>query len=399
MITFNTCRKICALAVALSLALSATAPAFAKSDDELIVDAMIEQAGRSAVQQLGEDAVKDMVDATWQTTPPAAGEQSIGQETVAWIKVGVSAIEFGNAKNDKQRLYAGLDVAVGVVAVANPAAGLVASLALLAVKLIDTGFSISHAKEMLAIGERTQKEIAAYTVLVRQMAKGDSTRILGWIDATRAEYKALEELGEKIQAECGSLGENSTIEELDNCRVLSSQVFPRAQNWLNLSRQVLDFDSQYVDLKILLEKKMHTTEKDFRAQLEKNKLELEESQKAMAQAFDDLGRQIARLAVARARAEGNLDPVLELRNRCYTAALRFNRQGNLALVRANTRPSEEARRQVTELYAVESSTFDGGCVDLAAGEQDPLFQHLVVREQTLAAMEAFVFSEAKPAER
>lgn len=366
---------------------------FGGSDEDQVAREMADAAAKAAVKEMGYEAGKQLIDLGFKSVPPPAGEQTIGAEVVAWVRLGFAVNDFFNADTDKGKLFAGMDVAAAVVGIACPPAGAIVAVGVLAIKLVDAGVSKQHAKKMLEIAARIQKHYEEMLKIYRQLAEADFIRFSHSAKRLEEEYKEIQKYQAQAEDSCYKITkENIQLKDLENCRIATMMIYPHVANYLSYADQILNFRSQFFTLDQIYEKS-DTSRKEMLDGVRSLSLSFLETQKKSTEFFNAVVKALAQIAVKRAIHEGSLDPITKLRNACYQEALRFNRFANLKIVRLVTKNKEKHFSELAELYRKANEGFDRGCLELSLGKEDPLFEQLVLREQTRAAVEKILFAD------
>lgn len=364
--------------------LAAAPAARAQTDLEQVVESMGESAVNAATKELGFEAGRRLIDLGFQSAPVPAGESSVGTSAVAWVRVGLAVKDFFDAKNDKGRFYASLDVTAAALAISVPVAGAIAAGVIMLAKVIEMGLSAGHAREMLEIAKRIQEYQQKIIQTMRQEAESDGVRLIANFRGMQTEVAAINAIQNDLKEKCGAIGAGTRVELLAECQAKAASLLPRFFNVTIYADRVLNFTSRYLSLDTFFEKQGTSREK-FAAGAESLRQSYAESQKHLSALSAFAGEQIARAAVRNAIARGNLSPVAALRNACYASALQFNQQANLALVGGPRRLAEK-RARLAELYAEALGSFDAGCTELIVGKDDPLVVQLAQRSLTIEAL-------------
>jgi hypothetical protein len=115
----------------------------------------------AAQQSLLTDAAKWSINAL-AADPSSSSEQSVGEKYVTYFGIVKSSVDFAQARNDKQRAYAGAAVGVGVLTLTVPPAGALAGACLLAAQLTETALSVESSAEIV----KAQTEVIRYHTLI-----------------------------------------------------------------------------------------------------------------------------------------------------------------------------------------------------------------------------------------
>lgn len=400
--------------LALVMLFTSASPALARSDNEEIAEQMAKAAAEGAIKELGWDMAKFLIDAglspaaaagaasqeaAKEGTDEAAKEgseeagSSVGSETVAWVKLGLSLKDFFEAENDEARAWAAADVTVSVLLIACPPAGAIAAVVVLALKIVNMGAEHAHAKKMIEIAKRTQEHYEAIYVIFRQRAKADAIRYFDWMQAMNGEMKKLKELQEAMKASCASLLEGKLVlDDIVACQKSSVQVFPHVLNFLSYADHILGYQSEFISLENYYREHGKNLE-DTKQMIRAMKVELAQAQEQAKKIYQGTGRIMAEAAVRMAIAKGNPSVLKKMRDRCFDSSTKLARRLNVALL-SGGRDLVAKRARVAEVYSDASASFDGTCTELVITESDPLFPQLVLYAQSMHAAETFLFKES-----
>lgn len=372
-----------------SLLLAFGRPAFAGPDEDQIMREMVDAGAKAAAKEAGFEAGKQAMNLAVQSSPGPNGE-TVGGQAIAWVRVGLAVNDYANAKTDKARLFAAMDVAAAGVTIACPPAGAIVTAAVFVIKIADAVISHAHAKQMMEIAKRTQEHVEAMLKIYRELGAADFRQAESIIQRLNNELAIITDLQNKAAADCVVADEkNPDIDKLGACMEHTRRLFPHISNYLALSQSFFTFQSRFIDLDGIL-RSVGSSRAEEIARVENFRKVFVADQKKSDALFTEASRIVARAVVAKASAEGNFTPLQRLRNECYTAALGFNRQANLLLLPIGRAKAIERRTGLAELYAG-SPGFNRACVELTTGQDDPLFRQLAASELTKAAVEAYLF--------
>ena len=129
---------------------------------------ILQIAAEGVKKSLINSAIKNQVDYLFPSTVNAnqnstQSQITNGDKAIAGIGFVLSAADYGNSKNDKQRAFAAADMSVSVLLGTNPPAGAIAGLAVTAIRIADALISMDRRTRMAKYQEELNRE---YTKLI-----------------------------------------------------------------------------------------------------------------------------------------------------------------------------------------------------------------------------------------
>lgn len=208
-------------------------------------DGVLKNVGTSAAISMGESAGGQILDKSVTELPGLGKVHNVGTNVMFGVGIVLSAFEFANAKNDKGRLFASMDVIFAVTTLINPVVGLIAAVV---VRLVDGIVSANGAKKLLEI----YKQLAQHLKRIEELKKmGALSEFEIFKSSERRITKALRVIEADVPFNeyfCSHIESLNRADTIDTCLANFIELINANEVIVGQSRVLADFQSQYFNV-------------------------------------------------------------------------------------------------------------------------------------------------------
>lgn len=208
-----------------------------------IGDAKSDQVARESARVAAEAAAREAYK-SWADAKAATGTIGTGTATLAGIDIALAAYDFANAKNDKQRFYAGLRAgAAGYVLASGPYAPIVA-VAVAVASVAESAMAAKHAETLLEIYKRIEEHQKRIVEIQMMLAIADAAAFDIIVSGLRQSLASSAEAEMGLREECQKVANIQSLADLDRCAFLVSSYYANVRNFVDYANALLTWRSE-----------------------------------------------------------------------------------------------------------------------------------------------------------
>jgi hypothetical protein len=227
------------------------------------VDKVLEGAGTSGAIATGETYGRNYLNQHVTELPGVGNVSNVGTGIMFGVGMILAGVEYGNAKDDKGRLFATLDAAVTVVALVNPVAGLIAAAGALVVRLVDGILGAAGQSALLQIYKEIAEHLRRIQEIREMRARSEFEIFKSAQHRIERAQKFLRADGEFNKYFCSRPETLNAIDMVDSCLANMVEIINSYEVIIGQTRVLADYRSEYFDVDALYEK-MNITRQKFR---------------------------------------------------------------------------------------------------------------------------------------
>lgn len=161
------------------------------------------------------------------------------------MAIGLSVNDYFHAKNDNQRLYAGLNAVSAGVAMVNPVVGLIMSVCVLVTQLVDNALSANMQKDLLQVYARIAEHYKRIAEINEMSAKADQQIFVSAVDRINTANNGIQTGYDFLQANCTKAETLDEFSKIEACATMALQVMAQYEIVVGQSTVLLDFKSEH----------------------------------------------------------------------------------------------------------------------------------------------------------
>lgn len=307
------------------------------------------------------------------TLPGIGSVTNAGNDVLAGVGIILAGIEFGNAKDDKGRLFATADAAVAVLTVTVPIVGGIAALAMTIIKIADGIISASFQRTLLQIYKRIADHYRRIAELRTMAAQSE-------IAAIGESIKRIESTNSQLNFELKFIDENcrdannlQNFGQIDNCLISFSKVISDFKIIVGQSDFIAKFQSEYLDTEEVF-KQLGQPREAFTAQVSDKQAQLNGVISKIDQVRAGFKQIVLDLIHSNAQLKSGITKDVQSRDECLQQAMDLTQSSQTLLVNHFTASNFEKaamdRVSAGFLYEQMKNFSNGTCVDLARMRED-----------------------------
>ena len=202
-------------------------------------DLVARESARVAAEAAAREAYK-----SWADAKAATGTVGSGTATLAGIDIAMAAYDFANAKNDKQRFYAGLRAgAAGYVLASGPYAPIVAAAVAVAA-IAESAMAAKHAETLLEIYKRIEEHQKRIVEIQTMLAKADAAAFDTIVSGLRQSLASSAEAERGLKEGCQKVANIQSLADLDRCAFLVSSYYANARSFVEYANTLITWKSE-----------------------------------------------------------------------------------------------------------------------------------------------------------
>ncbi len=201
-------------------------------------------AAEGVKKSLINSAIKNQVDYLFPSTVNAnqnstQSQITNGDKAIAGIGFVLSAADYGNSKNDKQRAFAAADMSVSVLLGTNPPAGAIAGLAVTAIRIADALISMDRRTRMAKYQEELNREYTKLIAIKQRQLNQESQYIEAYLTLIDKYTNVRNTNSIQVSKICNKLKNNQTnLKLMNECIEYSKRYIFSLQVLIRVTEQI-----------------------------------------------------------------------------------------------------------------------------------------------------------------
>jgi len=353
--------------LALSAGLGAASTAAAGPREDQILRTSLKAGAQAAATELVKNGLKN-------SAGTIAGKTvTQGAAVVSVVQLGLAVNDFANAKDDRQKAYAGAQAGVAVVTLVNPAVGAAAQAILMGVQLAEAAAAAPHQKKMLEIAARIMENYKRVIEIETMLAKSEYVVFQAAFELSSSARKEIASAEETLHESCQGSDLYEDLEKVDRCVSTVSSLLGQSRILANGLKRLLEFEAAYLNIDAIYAE-AGVTREELTKQLNDAEKTIAANAARMENELRVYARGVTAAVFEKARRETNPSEIVEFARLCVSDMREYSRQA--ALVELQNVPELDpalakliAEFDREELRRTGVLIVSRGCDEIASGDK------------------------------